>query len=119
MRALVVDDDRALSNALSLALLGLGVESESVPSAEDALGVFVKQPNRFGLIITDLRLPKEDGVTLMKRIRRLDPQISLVVITGYPDLESAVQALRMRAVDFLKKPFSTTDLERMLTLCQQ
>jgi len=119
MRALVVDDDRALCHALALALLGLGVESESVSSAEEALGVFTKQPDRFGLIITDLRLPKEDGIAFMERIRRFDPQIPLVVITGHPSTESAVQALRMRAVDFLKKPFATADLERMLTLCQQ
>jgi two-component system C4-dicarboxylate transport response regulator DctD len=108
---LLVDDEDELrrSTAQSLDLEGLSVEQCS--SAERALDFVTQGFN--GLVLTDIRMPGMDGMTLMSRIREIDPDIPVILVTGHADVQLAVRAMREGAYDFIEKPFNTRHLAEM------
>ena len=71
-------------------------------SGKEALGHF--QKNTFSLIISDIKMPEMDGIELLKRVRALNPKMMVVIMTAYPEIDSAVEAMRLGANDFLIKP---------------
>ncbi len=108
---LLVDDEDELrrSTAQSLDLAGFTVED--VSSAERALDFITQGFN--GVVITDVRMPGMDGMTLMGRIREIDADIPVILVTGHGDVQLAVRAMREGAYDFLEKPFVTQHLTEM------
>ncbi|PSJ64478.1 sigma-54-dependent transcriptional regulator [Kumtagia ephedrae] len=108
---LLVDDEDELrrSAAQSLDLSGLAVRD--FPSAERVLD-FVSQGFN-GVVITDIRMPGMDGMTLMGRIRDIDPEIPVILTTGHGDVQLAVRAMREGAYDFIEKPFTSQHLADM------
>lgn len=108
---LLVDDEDELrrSVAQSLDLSGLAVRDFA--SAERALD-FVSQGFN-GVVITDIRMPGMDGMTLMGRIRDIDPDIPVILTTGHGDVQLAVRAMREGAYDFIEKPFTPQHLADM------
>jgi len=100
---LVVEDDGALRDAVSLTLELAGhrvVAVDGGPSALDALG-----REAFSLVITDLRMQPMDGLQLLAEVRARLPQMPVLLMTAYGDVEKAVAAMRGGACDFLMKPF--------------
>jgi two-component system response regulator FixJ len=99
----VVEDDTGMRDALSLLLRGAGFEVRTYPSAEALLGEL--DPTKPICLLTDLRLPEMDGITLFRHLVKLGAQPAVVVITGHGDIPMAVAALKEGVADFVEKPF--------------
>ncbi len=107
-RILFVDDESTAREVARHNLSRAGFEVDVAESAEEALKIF--DEDVYPLVITDLRLPVMDGMALMARIHERNPETSVVVITAYGDVETAVMAMRRGAYDFISKPFNRQQL---------
>src|SRR5215470_16359503 len=101
---LVVDDEAGVRSSLAGILGDEGYQVSSVESGEAALEVL--EARRFDLVLLDVWLPKMDGVETLARVRTLDPDLPVIVISGHGSIETAVKAVRMGAQDFVEKPLS-------------
>ena len=108
-RILVVEDDEGIQDLLVEALPRLGYEPVIADNGKMGLETF--QSQNFAIIITDVRMPEMDGLTMLKAIRKLDPKVPIIVITGYPSVDSAVESLVEGADYYLVKPINMVDLE--------
>ena len=106
---LVVDDDKELADNFVEYLTKLGYRSSPAYSGKEGLTKF--QQGDFQLVITDLVMPDMDGMELLEAVRRLDSRVVVMVITGYGTIESAVEAIKKGAYDFIPKPFQMEELE--------
>src|SRR3990172_153490 len=98
-RILVVDDDRIIVESL-VEFLGLeGYQASGVASFSEAIAAL--QRGRYHLVVTDINMPGGDGFELLRVIRQRYPDIVAVIITGYGTIESAVEAIKMGAYDYL------------------
>lgn len=102
-RVLVVDDEFHVRNTIVPLLEMRGYCVDSFENAADALAAF--QEGEFDLVLTDVKMPGMDGVELLGRIRAVDPGIPVILMTAFADLNMAVNAVKMRAFDFIIKPF--------------
>ncbi len=109
---LVVDDEPEMRLALREALVRMGYACTSAPNPEEALSM--ESLEEFSLVITDMKMPKMDGLTFIKNLRTLSPGMPVIVITGYGTVENAVTAMKEGAVDYLMKPFSYTALKKVM-----
>lgn len=109
-RILLVEDEEKLRRALELHLRSMGFEVTVAPNAEEALSAI----DRSDLILTDLRLPGMDGVELLSRVRLTNSVSPVILMTAYGTVESAVEAMRKGASDFLTKPFSLDHLSSVV-----
>ena len=108
-KVLVVNDDRSLADNLVAFLSKLGNGAEAAYGGEEALEAFRK--DAYDLVITDLMMPGVDGMELLKAINIIDKKAVVLVITGHGPIESAVEAIRKGAYDFVPKPFRLAELE--------
>jgi two-component system nitrogen regulation response regulator NtrX len=108
---LVVDDEAGVRTSLTGILGDEGYQVEAVDSGEAALALL--EGRRFDLLLLDVWLPRMDGLETLSRVRTLDPDVPVVVISGHGTIETAVKAVRMGAQDFVEKPLS---LEKTLTV---
>lgn len=113
-RVLVVDDEESLVGALSEFLAMRGYEVETALNPRQALALIHEKP--FSMVVSDLRLPGMNGVDLLEHILDVDPETVVVIMTGYASVQSAVEALKKGAYDYVVKPFSVHDLEKTLRL---
>ena len=105
---LVIDDEEAMRDSCQQTLCRDG---NSVRVAEDGLtGLDVLKEESFDVIILDLKMPGLDGMDVLTKIKENDPDAIVIVITGYPTIESAVKAMKIGAYDFLAKPFTPDNL---------
>ena len=107
-RVLVVDDDEGLARFIVEVLSDAGHHAAAVPSAEAARRRV--EATAFDVVVTDLRMPGESGLDLLAWLRRYDPRIAVLAITAYGSLETAVQAMRLGAADYIPKPFEPSAL---------
>ena len=108
MRILLVDDQKSLRRSLSLMLQGAGFETDEAESGEGALSCLGNQ--KYDLVITDLRMDGMSGVDLLREIKRENPALPVILITAYGSIDSAVDAMRLGAFDYLTKPFREQDI---------
>ncbi len=108
VRVLVVDDDRAVRAALRVNLAKAGIEVTMAESAEQALELLEQQP--VDLVLTDVRMPGQGGLELLGTIRPRWPNIEVVVMTGYGNVDDAVTAMKAGAADYIIKPVSKQEL---------
>jgi two-component system response regulator AtoC len=111
---LIVDDERTLARAVRAFLVESGYDAEVAPDAEQALGML--ETLRPDVVFSDMRLPGMNGVELLRRIRDFDPSIPVVIMTAYGTIEGAVEAVKLGAFDYLKKP---VDLEELKLLADR
>jgi DNA-binding NtrC family response regulator len=111
---LIVDDERTLARAVRAFLIESGYDAEVAPDAEQALGML--ETLRPDVVFSDMRLPGMNGVELLRRIREFDPSIAVVIMTAYGTIEGAVEAVKLGAFDYLKKP---VDLEELKLLADR
>ncbi len=112
LRALVIDDDAAIRELLETVLRRDGFE---VTSLEDpTLAESTVRTGRFHFVLLDLMMPGQDGIETLQRIRKVDRDLAVVVITGYPSLDTAVQSMKLDALDYLRKPFTVEDLRAVV-----
>ena len=111
-RILVIDDEPIIREVLQEILGGEGHTLTITPDAESGLQALGEQ--EFDVVILDLMLPGMGGLDTLKEIRRIDPDKVVVMITAYGSVETAVQAMRMGAHDYLTKPFKNEDVLRVV-----
>jgi DNA-binding response OmpR family regulator len=108
---LVVDDEAAIRYSVSKTLQRVGYSVREAGSGEDALDIIRAEP--FDVVLTDIRMPPGlDGVELIRRIKDTDPDTIVILMTAYPSLPTAVEALRLGAHDYLIKPSSSQDIRQ-------
>jgi DNA-binding NtrC family response regulator len=111
---LVVDDERTLARAIRAYLMEAGYEAEVAGDAEQALEMLDRL--RPDVVFTDVRLPGMSGIDLLRKIREFDPSISVCVMTAFGTIEGAVEAVKLGAFDYIKKP---VDLEEVKLLADR
>jgi len=107
-RVLVVDDETDLAESCAYFLDRAGYQAECAASAPEAMSMLNERA--FGVVISDVRMPRMSGMELLAAIRERDPDIEVLLITGYPDLQMAVSAIKQGAFDYLAKPYAEHDL---------
>lgn len=103
---LVVDDEAGIRELLAEYFREEGFDVAEAADGRAAVTAIERDPARYGLIIADLNLPGADGLAVLRTAKRLHPAAYVVIITGYATLDSAIQAVRLGAYDYLTKPFS-------------
>jgi len=103
-KILVVDDEDVLRQMLTDVLQEEGFDVEIARNGFEAIGKINK--NHFDLIITDVMMPEVDGIEVLKKAKEIDPDSDVIVMTGYASVETAVQSMRLGAVDYITKPFN-------------
>ncbi len=109
-RILIVDDEERIRSLLAKRLAMDNYSCTVANTGTEALHHFYK--NQFFLVICDVRMPEMDGLELLRRMKAFDPDMMMIMMTGYPDIDIVIKAMRMGAHDFLVKPF---DLESMVS----
>ncbi|MFO7569301.1 MAG: sigma-54 dependent transcriptional regulator [Smithellaceae bacterium] len=108
-KLLIVDDDQSMRMALYESLSSCGYDVETAENGEDALVKF--KNGRFAGVVTDMRMPKMSGMDVLRGVKRMSPQTPVILITAYGTVNTAVEAMKEGASEFIMKPFSLDDLE--------
>ena len=109
-RILVVDDDQAILDVLNRILTSKGHEVVTAADGQEAIDLL--QTERFDLIVTDIVMPRKNGIDVLNKARDIDPRYPVIVITGNPSEETTEKLIRIGAYEFIVKPF---DNDRVLT----
>ncbi len=109
VRILVVDDELFVRELLLEFLSTEGYEVSLADSGEKAVELMQTQPADVALV--DLKMPGIDGIETLKQIKRIVPDALVIIMTGYPTVESSIEALRQGAYDYVTKPFKLNDLK--------
>ena len=110
---LVIDDDKAMRDACFQILSRQGYRVELAASAKQGLTLLERLS--FDTILLDLVMPDMDGLEALKKIRALDPDVEVIIITGYGTIQSAVESIKAGAFHFLSKPFVPDDLRNLVS----
>lgn len=107
-RILIVDDDGVIREGLKRVLESRGYVTETFASGH--LAIEQLQQKAFDLVITDLKMPGMNGIEVLKAIRALQPEVPIIMITGYSTVDSAVEAMKNGAIDYIGKPFTPEEI---------
>lgn len=107
-----VDDDEVTGNVMKRNCDGAKYRCTVFDNAEECLAAFSETPA--DIVITDLRMPGMNGFELLSKLREIDAEIPVLVMTGYSSVENAVEAMKRGATDFIKKPFDFQELKLMI-----
>jgi DNA-binding NtrC family response regulator len=111
-RILIVDDDHTMRLALSESLESCGYDTVAAESGNEALSLFKKR--KFDLVLTDMRMPGMTGLEVLQSVKKLSPDVPVILITAYGTVSTAVEAMKEGAAEFIMKPFSLEDLEAVV-----
>jgi len=106
---LVVDDEDFIREIICRKLGGSGFACDSAPSAEDALAKIAQ--NDYDCVLSDIHMPGMSGVDLLRQIKLQDQDLAVILVTGAPDIDAALEAMRLGAYDHLSKPLNLAALE--------
>jgi signal transduction histidine kinase len=113
---LLVDDEKDIREILCLALVDMGYTVRQAKNGVEALRIFKEaQPP---LVLTDIKMPGMDGIELLQKIKRENPEVEVVMITGHGDMDLAIKSLKFEATDFITKPINVDALEISLQRAQ-
>jgi two-component system response regulator PilR (NtrC family) len=104
----LIDDEPVIHDVLGQLLSAEGYQVEISSSGEEALTKFREQ--EFDLVLLDLLMPGMDGLEVLKEIKKIDPEVPIIIITAYASVESALSAMKMGAFDYIQKPFKNEEL---------
>ena len=107
-RILVVDDEPLVRKSLYESLRGDGFTASMASNGEEAYEKI--ESSYFDIVITDMKMPKMNGIELLKKLRKDFPSVSVVLITGYGNVETAVEAMKMGAFDYVTKPINDAEV---------
>lgn len=101
-KVMLVDDEDAIREILGLSIADLGYEVETAANGEAAIALF----SRFapGIVLTDIKMPGMDGIELLKRLKELNPDTEVIMVSGHGDMDLVVKSLQFEALDFITKP---------------
>jgi DNA-binding NtrC family response regulator len=109
IKILIIDDDPSLRNMLTIVLKNEGYEVLAVESAITALNKLKKEI--FDLIISDIKMPDVSGIELLRKVKSIDKEIPVIMITGFASTNDAVEAMKLGAEDYIIKPFNLDELK--------
>jgi len=107
-RVLVVDDERPILGLIRSFFSSKGLECETTPDPEEALEAIEGRP--FDIVVTDIHMKGLSGVELLERVKEVDPDTLVILMTGRPTVDTAVRSVRAQAYDYVTKPFEMEDL---------
>ncbi len=108
-KILILDDEEALREIIAQRLRRKGYEILEAGTAEEGLSCI--RDTLLDAVLLDLRLPDGDGLTLLPQIKQLQPDLQVVMLTGHGTIESAIEAIKLGAYDYLTKPCNLSELE--------
>ncbi len=111
-RLLVVDDEKNIRLTITQTLESTGLEIETAVNGEEALQKI--DPNDYRIVLLDLKMPGLDGMEVLKRISETRPDIRVIIITAHGTIDSAVEAMKLGAVDFIQKPFAPEEIRSLV-----
>jgi DNA-binding NtrC family response regulator len=106
---LIVDDEEGLREGLKKLLEDEGYAVVGAETGEEALQVL--QQSHIDLVLTDMRMPGMNGIDLLKRIRELHGELGVIILTGYGQIESYIEAMNFGAIEYVSKPFKVNELK--------
>jgi DNA-binding NtrC family response regulator len=109
VRILIVDDDSQICETLAEILADEGFEVEYVLSGEKALQKIDSE--QYDVVITDLLMPKADGMEILTHVKRVKPKTQVIMITAFATIENAVEAMKRGASDYIAKPFKINEIQ--------
>ncbi len=107
-KILIVDDQRNMRTTLAMMLRGIGYEVEEAQDGDE--GADRGATGAFDVVLTDLRMGGKDGMQVLRAVKDAQPMTEVIVMTAYGTIESAVEAMRLGAYDYIQKPFSEQEL---------
>jgi DNA-binding NtrC family response regulator len=111
-RLLIVDDDPIVRDSLGQWFDSEGYQVETIASGREVLSQAAR--DRWDLALLDIKMPGMDGMELQSRLREIDPELPLIIMTGYASVDTAVQALKNGAYDYITKPFDPDELVHLV-----
>ncbi|MCG6894612.1 MAG: response regulator [Desulfobacteraceae bacterium] len=111
-KILVIDDEVATLDMLELFLTACGYEVFVAENETQGLQIFQREQPR--IVLTDIKMPGQDGLTILQKIKSLRPETEVIVITGHGDRDLAQKAFELKASDFFNKPLDTEALSAAL-----
>jgi FixJ family two-component response regulator len=114
---LIVDDEQSILSLCADLAADCGWKAQTASTTDEALNILGK--SHIDCLITDIRVPSTGGIPLIKRVRNAFPTISIFVLSQYGDIKTAVEAIRLGAMNFITKPFVIEDFQNVLRLCSR
>ncbi|MDD5009714.1 MAG: response regulator, partial [Syntrophorhabdaceae bacterium] len=111
-RVLIVDDEKNIRSTLTVCLEGTGCEVKAAGSADAAFRLL--QHERFDLCFLDLKLGETNTLEILPRILEMNPGLAVIMITAYATFETAVEAIKLGAKDYLPKPFTPAQIRHLV-----
>lgn len=111
-RILAVDDEEVVLDSLRKVLVLDGFALDTVENGPEALHLV--QKHDYDFVFTDLKMPEMDGVEVVKAVKHLKPGTDVIVITGYATIETAVETMKLGAMDYIRKPFTGEELTKLV-----
>ena len=109
---LIVDDEVDILDILSDVLKAAGYECATAGDGQEAIDIL--EERSFATIITDIKMPRKDGIAVLKAAKALDDDCAVILLTGYASLDTAIQAVHLGAQDYLTKPFDVQNVLRVV-----
>ena len=109
---LIVEDEAIMRESLRDWLTDGGYQVRTAKDGEEGLKAIAEQD--FGVVLLDLKLPGKNGLEVLREAKVQRPQLKVIIITAYPSVQTAVQAMKEGAVDYLPKPFDLNDLQKLI-----
>jgi DNA-binding NtrC family response regulator len=117
-RVLIVEDKESLAQMLRQAVESGGLEADVTMNGSEAIR-WLATGRRYMALLTDLRLPGADGITVLRQARESDPDLPVIVMTAFGTIENAVEAMKLGAFDFIQKPIDVDHLNILLERCRE
>jgi len=109
---LVVDDELLIRDLLYDFFTGQGWDISVAEDGEKALEIM--RARKFDLVLTDIKMPAMDGLALTSHVKKFNPELPVVLMTGFPSVDTAVEALRKKVDDYIIKPFNINQLYKLV-----
>lgn len=109
---LIVDDEEPLRTRLGERFTRKGYSVSSAPNGNEAL--LLAENRRFHVALVDIKMPGMNGIDLLKALKVLQPFIEVIILTGYAEVDTAIEAMKSGAYDYLAKPYHLSELEIIL-----
>jgi len=108
-RIMVIDDEESMCKFMQIMLKKEGYDVSSAQSGKEALGEL--RSSHYDLVIADLMMPEMNGLELLSKVRSIDPELNFIVMTAYASVDTAIEALKKGAFDYIAKPFKVDELK--------
>ena len=114
LEVLVVDDDPDVRELLEEFFREMEFVVATAKDGRAAISAVEREPHRYWLVITDIVMPGADGLAVLRAVKTASPSLQVVIMTGYASLDTAIEAVRLGAADYLPKPFTLGQIEVMV-----